>query len=387
VLPTRELGTLEQDATVQYFLQDADLEGRSFNSLMREAQTYASVYGHTWLLLDKPSTNVMTRAEELDQGIRPYLNIYTPENVIDWNYRRNESGYYYLEYLKIRESIDQNGEYYKIWYEDRVDCVFLSTNNRDEPKITQTLENPIGKIPAVILYNQRSPMRAVGISDLTDVADLQKAIYNELSEIEQIIRLSNHPSLVKTRDTDAGAGAGSIIEIPDNIDANLKPYILQPSGSNLDGVLKSIANKVDAINRLSHVGSIRATSERVASGIALRTEFELLNARLSQKSKLMELAEEQIWRLYAQWQETIFDGEVKYPETFDIRDWATDLELLQQAKASNIKSSTFTKELDKQIARTVIDDDEKLVIIDAEIETNTQALGEFPQQPITLPTV
>jgi hypothetical protein len=329
----------------------------------------------------------MTRAEELDQGIRPYLNIYTPENVIDWNYRRNESGYYYLEYLKIRESIDQNGEYYKIWYEDRVDCVFLSTNNRDEPKITQTLENPIGKIPAVILYNQRSPMRAVGISDLTDVADLQKAIYNELSEIEQIIRLSNHPSLVKTRDTDAGAGAGSIIEIPDNIDANLKPYILQPSGSNLDGVLKSIANKVDAINRLSHVGSIRATSERVASGIALRTEFELLNARLSQKSKLMELAEEQIWRLYAQWQETIFDGEVKYPETFDIRDWATDLELLQQAKASNIKSSTFTKELDKQIARTVIDDDEKLVVIDAEIENNTQALGEFPQQPITLPTV
>ena len=387
VPPTRELGTLQDDPSVDQFLDDCDYEGRTFDALMREVQNYASVYGHCWIIVDKPSTNVMTRGEELEQNIRPYLNIYTPENVLDWKYARSPNGYYYLEYLKIRESIDQNGEYYKIWYEDRVDCVFLSTNNRDEPKITQTLENPIGKIPAVILYNQRSPMRAVGISDLTDVADLQKAIYNELSEIEQIIRLSNHPSLVKTRDTDAGAGAGSIIEIPDNIDANLKPYILQPSGSNLDGVLKSISNKVDAINRLSHVGSIRATSERVASGIALRTEFELLNARLSQKSKLMELAEEQIWRLYALWQETIFDGTVKYPETFDIRDWATDLELLQQAKASNIKSSTFTKELDKQIARTVIDDDEKLVIIDAEIETNTQALGEFPQQPITLPTV
>ncbi len=73
--------------------------------------------------------------------------------------------------------------------------------------------------------------------------------------------------------------------------------------------------------------------------------------------------------------------------SFDIRDWATDLELLQQAKASNIKSSTFNKELDKQIARTVIDDDETLVVIDSEIEQNTQALGEFPQQPITLPTV
>ena len=230
-------------------------------------------------------------------------------------------------------------------------------------------------------------MRGLGVSDLTDIADLQKSIYNELSEIEQIIRISNHPSLVKTRDTEAVGGAGSIIEIPDNIDANLKPYILQPSGSNLDGVIKSIMHKVEAINRLSHVGSIRATGERIQSGIALRTEFQLLNARLAQKAKLMELAEEQIWRLFALWQETVFDGEIVYPATFDIRDWATDLELLQTAKASNVKSSTFNKEIDKQIARTVIEDDETLVTIDQEIDQNTVAIGEFPQQPITLPTV
>ena len=384
---TRELGILENDATVPYFLQDADLEGRSFDSLMREVQNYASIYGHCWVLVDKPSTNVFTRAEELQQGIRPYLNIYTPENILDWHYTRGESGYYILDYLKVRESIDDNGEYYKLWYLDKIDTVFVSTMNRDEPKLVESLPNPLGKIPAVIVYNQRSPMRGIGVSDLTDIADLQKAIYNELSEIEQIIRLSNHPSLVKTRDTDATAGAGSVIEIPDNLDSNLKPYILQPSGSNLDGVLKSIGHKVDAINRLSHVGAIRATGERIQSGIALRTEFQLLNAKLAEKSKLMELAEEQIWRFYAIWQEEQFDGEIMYPTTFDIRDWASDLELLQSAKASNIKSSTFTKELDKQIARTVIDDDEKLVIIDAEIETNTQALGEFPQQPITLPTV
>jgi hypothetical protein len=339
------------------------------------------------VLVDKPSTNVYTRAEELEQGIRPYLNIYTPENIYDWHYSRSDSGYYVLDYLKIRESIDENGEYFKLWYLDKIDTVYVSSKNRDEPKLIESLPNPINRIPAVIIYNQRSPMRGIGVSDLTDIADLQKAIYNELSEIEQIIRISNHPSLVKTRDTDATAGAGSIIEIPDNIDANLKPYILQPSGSNLDGVLKSIEHKVDAINRLSHVGAIRATGERIQSGIALRTEFQLLNAKLAEKAKLMELAEEQIWRLYAMWQEEQFDGKITYPISFDIRDWATDLELLQQAKTSNIKSSTFNKELDKQIARTVIDDDETLVVIDSEIEQNTQALGEFPQQPITLPTV
>jgi hypothetical protein len=387
VEPVRQLGSLDEDMSVEQFKDDADLEGRSFNALMREAQRFASIYGHVWLLMDKPSTNVMTRAEELDQGIRPYLNIYTPENVLDWHYTRNEAGYYYLDYLKIREEQTAEGEYYKLWYLDKIDCVFVSTVNRDEPRLVSSLPNPLMKIPAVILYNQRSPMRGLGVSDLTDVADLQKSIYNEFSEIEQIIRLSNHPSLVKTKDTDAGAGAGSIIEIPENLDANLKPYILQPSGSNLDGVLRSINHKVEAINRLTHVGTLRATAERVQSGIALRTEFELLNARLSEKSKLMELAEEQIWRLFADWQETVFDGEIEYPESFDIRDWATDLELLQQAKASNIKSATFAKEIDKQIARTVIEDDTTLEQIDIEIDGGTEVLGEFAQQPITLPTI
>jgi hypothetical protein len=387
VEPVRQYGSLTEDMSVEQFKDDADLEGRSFNALMREAQRFASIYGHVWLLMDKPSTNVMTRAEELDQGIRPYLNIYTPENVLDWHYTRNDAGYYYLDYLKIREEQTAEGEYYKLWYLDKIDCVFVSSTSRDEPKLISSLPNPLMKIPAVILYNQRSPMRGLGVSDLTDVADLQKAIYNEFSEIEQIIRLSNHPSLVKTKDTDAGAGAGSIIEIPENLDANLKPYILQPSGSNLDGVLASINHKVEAINRLTHVGTLRATAERVQSGIALRTEFELLNARLSEKSKLMELAEEQIWRLFADWQETVFDGEIEYPESFDIRDWATDLELLQQAKSSNIKSATFAKEIDKQIARTVIEDDTTLEQIDSEIDNGTQALGEFQPQPITLPTI
>jgi hypothetical protein len=60
--------------TVPMFLNDADLEGRSFTALIREMQTYASVYGHCWAILDKPNSNAKTRAEELNQEIRPYLN-------------------------------------------------------------------------------------------------------------------------------------------------------------------------------------------------------------------------------------------------------------------------------------------------------------------------
>lgn len=385
VAPTRQLGILEDDPTVPMFLQDADLEGRSYNALLREVQTYASVYGHCWLLIDKPNSNARTRAEELQQEIRPYMNIYTPENVIDWDWERAASGKYYLSYLKIREHRSREKDVYRIWYLDRIDTVELQRMGAKEPKLIDSVPNPLNQIPAVCLYNQRSYDRGIGVSDLTDVADLQRAIYNELSEIEQLIRLSNHPSLVKTRDVDASAGAGAIIELPDNVDPALKPYILQPSGQNLDSVLKTIQTKIDAINRLTHVGAVRSTSERTVSGVALRTEFQLLNARLSEKANLMQLAEEQIWRYYAKWQDKAFDGKIIYPESFDLRDWATDLEVLQQAKASNIKSDTFVKELDKQIARTVVEDDEVLSQIDDEIDQQTTRLGEFPQTPIATP--
>ena len=387
VLPTRKLESLNDDPATQMFLDDADLEGRSFDALMREVQTYASVYGHCWLLLDKPNSNARTRAEELQQEIRPYMNIYTPENVMDWEWDRAASGKYYLKYLKIREFRSREKDVYRLWFLDRIDTVELQRMGAKAPVLIDSVPNPLNSIPAVCLYNQRSHDRGVGVSDLTDVADLQRAIYNELSEIEQLIRLSNHPSLVKTRDVDASAGAGAIIELPDNVDPALKPYILQPSGQNLDSVLKTIQTKIDAINRLTHVGAVRSTSERTVSGVALRTEFQLLNARLSEKAKLMELAEEQIWRYFARWQNKVFDGAIYYPESFDLRDWATDLEVLQQAKASNIKSDTFIKELDKQIARTVVDDDEALSKIDEEIEQQTTRLGEFPQTPITAPEV
>ncbi len=146
--------------------------------------------------------------------------------LLDWKYTRSPQGYYYLEYLKIRESIEDDKEVYKIWYEDRIDTVFLPTANRDEPKLIESVPNPIGKIPAVILYNQRSPMRGLGVSDLTDIADLQKSIYNELSEIEQIIRISNHPSLVKTRDTEAVGGAGSPFTVTAAPTATSSPSIV-----------------------------------------------------------------------------------------------------------------------------------------------------------------
>jgi hypothetical protein len=247
--------------------------------------------------------------------------------------------------------------------------------------VIDTAENQIGKIPAVILYNAKSHKRAIGQSDLSDIANLQKSIYNDYSEIEQLVRLTNHPSLVKTPSVNASAGAGAIIEMPEELEPNLKPYLLQPSGQNLESIMNTIRTKVEAINRIAHTDAVRTTKAQVSSGIALQTEFELLNARLSEKADNIEIAEEQLFRLYAQYQNTVFDGLINYPDSFNIRDYASDLTFFQMAKAMNIESATFNKEVDKEIAKAVVDDNDILNQIIDEINTKPE-VGSFTQDEV-----
>ena len=374
VPPTRDYGSISEEASLQEFINDADLEGQNFNTFMKNAQTYSGVYGNVWIFCDKPESNAMTRAEELGQDIRPYLTMVTPDNVCDWNYMRAPSGKYYLDYIKVREEVTSNGIYYRLWTPETINYVFVA--NRGKPKLIESKINQLGMIPAVCLYNKRSPKKGVGISDLTDVALLQQSIYNELSEMEQLIRLANHPSLVKTQGVEASAGAGAIINMPDDLEGGLKPYLLQPSGSNLSEIRSSIEQKVEMIDRATHMSGVRQTKTQVSSGIALQTEFENLNSVLSEKADLLENAEEHIWTLYAMWQDRTFDGEIMYPDSFNLRDYASDLDYLQKAKASGVKSSTFAKEVDKQIADATIDDDEIIKQIHTEIESSTE-VGVF----------
>jgi hypothetical protein len=379
--PKRTFGSISNDPSLEYFLNDADLEGRTFDSLMRDISTYASVYGNVWCVLDKPITNAYTRAEELNQGIRPYLSLYTPENVIDWEYARAANGAYYLTYLKVLESSSMRKQVYRIYKEDVIEIISFDSNNDNNKPTVETIPNTLGIIPAVCVYAQRSPVRGIGVSDIGDVADMQRGIYNELSEGEQLLRLTNHPSLVKTSSTQASAGAGSIIQMPEDLQPELKPFLLQPNGSSLDGLLNSMKHKIESIDRMAHMGGIRSIETRRLSGVALATEFQLLNAKLAERADGLELAEEQIWRIYARWQGTTWDGTVEYPDSFNIQDRYNDMNMLKLAKDASPRSDILHEEIERQMLRILVEDDVRYQQLEGEIEIETVNGEAVPAEP------
>jgi len=331
--PERDLGTLEGLPETLDFLEDADLDGRDLDSFMKEVSTWASVFGHCWVLMVKPDIGAVTKADEMAVGVRPYATILSPLVVIDWRWERGETGRYELVYVKYVEEINGSVQTVKEWTVDTITTHEVNYDTREELAET-VVPNQLGFIPLVIVYNQKSLVRGFGVSAIQDIAKTQQFIYNQLSEVEQAIRLDNHPSLVKTNETMASAGAGSIVAMPENLDPGLKPYLLETSGAQIDGIYKAIEHGTAAIDLMANTGSVRASGQKLLSGVAMATEFQLLNAKLAEMAGNLEDAETEMWRIFAHYQAQEWTGTVKYQDSYGIQDKNAEYTKLQVAKAS-----------------------------------------------------
>lgn len=375
--PRRTYDTIENLPELEDFLYDADMDGRSFNAFMKDVATYASIFGHTWVIVAKPNVGATTRGEEMQAEVRPYVNMLSPLVVLDWNWKRLQNGRYVLDYFKYIEDVNGDITTVKEWTMDEIRTTII--DGQDNVVREQMVEiNGLGKIPAVIAYNKRSIVRGIGISDIADIADAQKFIYNATSEIDQSIRLNTHPSLCKTPETNAGVGAGAIIHMPENLDPGLKPFVLDYNSASVETILNSIRETVESIDKMANTGAVRATQSRTMSGVAMETEFQLLNARLSEKGDALELAEEQIWKLWAEYMGMPWNGVIEYPDSFNLRDTNNDLMLYTKAAQAPVESDSYHKEIQKQIVKAVIEDEMMLETIYAEVDAHESASQEHP---------
>lgn len=353
--PDRYLGDLTNLPETQDFLEDADFDGKDLNSFMKDVSTWASVFGHCWILVSKANVGAITKADEQAVGVRPYVSILSPLSVIDWTWTRDAVGRYQLSYVKYIEDINGNVQTIKEWTAEAITTHTIDYETRTTLEVTVE-PNGLGEIPMVLCYHQKSPVRGFGVSAIQDIAKVQQFIYNQVSEAEQAIRLDNHPSLVKTNETQASAGAGSIIAMPENLEPGLKPYLLETSGAQISSIYEAIKDAVDSIDLMANTGSVRATSAKLLSGVAMTVEFQLLNAKLAEMADNLELAEETIWSLFAKYQGQTWAGEIKYEDAYGINDKEAEYTKLQVAKSAATSPEVFAV-IDRRIIELLEEDE------------------------------
>jgi hypothetical protein len=108
------------------------------------------------------------------------------------------------------------------------------------------------------------------------------------------------------------------------------------------------------------------------SGVSQEQEFQLLSARLSEKADNLELAEEGIWRIFADYMARPYDCEIEYPGSFNIRDIQNEYAQLESAK-----KATDNTEVHRLIDRSIVEllghePDEVLSQFEPHVMTNPQ---------------
>lgn len=393
--PTRDMKDMANDEIWQSFVEDCDLMGTPFYQYIKENQKYASVCGHVGILVNKPTVSVQTRAEELANGVRPYLSAYLPHNILDWRIERDENHHPFLAYLKL---LDEDGLYH-LWTPDEWEVWEHGEKkpNQKVGNVKATLVrhgvNPLKVIPFIWLLNGKTRYSLIGASDIGGVARIDAAIMRDNSHGQEVIkfgafpmlRLPMSPAVDDDEEQDEDVGVTAVLEFDPKDGSDGKPdwlesKVLEP----IEAILKWTERNIQEIYRSANAGGASAVETTTAkSGYALKMEFQQLNAQITAKALGCEKAELEIIRFFRMWQGMgDFGGSVEWPREFSIDDLATALQDALTAKTV-VGSVEFNKVLAKRIVRNIMPylDDKEYAAIDKDIDAGQIPVPEIGDKP------
>lgn len=329
------------------FWNESTMNGLDIDQFMLAASAEASKLGSIWIFTD---TNVkpgqVVSAAEASKDSKVYAYTVSVKDLLDMGY--DDLGE--LLWVLVREWKRDDDDpmfgtgsikpRYRLWtrnawflFEEREQTV----DDKKEIIIVQTDEgeNPIGEIPGFRLDHIISQALYCSTGLIDDIAYLDRAVANYLSNIDAIIQDQTFSQLVIPSQAAAPGEdlKDKVIEMGTkriftyDSEGGGKPEYISPDPKQA-GVILQIINKI--IGEIYH--SVGMAGERTkqdnavgidnSSGVAKAYDFEQVNSLLVSKASAMENAENKLASLVMKWngaKELEDEEPVKYPETFDVR--------------------------------------------------------------------
>ena len=385
--PTRDLK--KPSTAVDLFLEDADLEGRPWNKVIREQSKLSGAMGIIGAIVDKPKGEALSRADEIEQGIRPYIATYNARAILYWEFERI-GGIQTLTKLILQEGGAEELLQIIVWTRDewaRYEKKEKVGSETVKYKLAEpAVPNALGQIPFALLRNRDSFKKMTGISDIADIADVNKRIYYLDSDSLEIIENCGFPILEGSDDALNSTGAEgeeiridtqSILNRGSDEEGSLGWRYIEPPHTSLAAILEWRRQAIEDIKYLAKIGSGDAqASGQAESGAALELRFQQLNALLSEKAENCESFENRIFELIGLWEDEEIDIEIKYPRKFGVRDMAHDLDVALSAQMV-VQSRTFSATLSNLIAKRILPNDTPEEVL-KQIETELKQSSTLP---------
>ena len=283
----------------QDFMKNCDFFGTNFDSFLNNAQKLAGAYGVVGILVDFPPGE-----HEVEGDSRPYLSLYTPPNILDWEYERDfETGRPKLTYLKLKE-----GERtYLIWTPDKWEKYRLNKTADGEEGATIEAEakgvNPLGEVPFVFLPNIKSDKYPyLGTSDIVDASMVNAAIVRTLSMGNEVMKMAGFPVLTlpmetetqfledsaKEVDEEQVLSEKSVLEFDPDASNGRPAWLESPIEPSINAILAWMDRLTEEMYRAAFLSGLHGMRDKAQtkSSTYMRFEFQQTNSVLSKKPKI-----------------------------------------------------------------------------------------------------
>jgi len=374
--PTREFQSKDLDE----WQTDVDLTGQNTDTFFSGVTRQALYQGISFVLVDTPAIGqdlVKTKRDEKALALRPYFVRLDPSDVIDWAYIRQPNGTMLLDYVVIKQRVEQEaqpfmGHQYKdqwfmygrrsfqIWEKEKAE-------GESRPILVVEKANPLGEVPIVPFYAEKvHPM--VGRSILADIASLCLRIYRKESERDTCEFYTAIPiwffkGFTPEELTNISLSSSNGIT-SNRQDSAIE--ILEAKGTALGSIRQSIQDDHEAILEIA-LRMTRPDSKVAETAEAKKIDKVQLDTQLARCALDWGEAERRCWELAAKWAGYESESEITYNTDFDVADVQADLlKVFMELKGNgDISRSTFYKLLkDWEILPNDFDEQEEAALIE-----------------------
>lgn len=433
---------------IKNFWASASRNHLSIDDFMRQISVLSSIYGRIWIVVDNNKTaETTTKQQEKEQNIRTYAYAVTPQNALDMSY--DEEGE--LNWILIHEQgrddddpITSTGEFvdrFRLWDKSSWTLYTLKRNGKKSDKLASAsqlvkslvnaspdddlsgttkesnaptrnlseaeiknldgfdieIDGPhthgLGSVPVFNADNVISHELYASTAMIDDVAYLDRAVANYLSNLDAIIQDQTFSQLVMPAQglVPGADGYDKILEMGTSriftYDAEHggKPEFISPDPKQADLLLKVINKIVNEIYHTVGLAGERTKEDNAlgidnSSGVAKAYDFERVNSLLAAKADSLELIEHKLVNCVKRWngeaEEDEFARLVEYPDNFDVRGLYDEFEIAVNLTKVSAPNTVRRKQMESLIDKLFpkLGKDLKKVMLDE--------LKEWPQNLI-----
>lgn len=384
-------------AAVKEFWNRATKSGLSMRDFSRQVSKKTSIYGRIGVVVDSTyDGSAISKADEKEKGGRIYAYTIGPQQLLDYSYDDDGELRWALVQECFRDDedpIESSGaeeNRYRLWTKTGWQLYKVNSKNGRVTKLEER-EHDLGVVPIILADNIISDEEYSAPALIDDIAYLDRAVANYLSNLDAIIQDQTFSQLTMPAQN-VLPGEDSYTKMVEmgtkrvflfDGEGGGKPEYISPDPKQAQMIL-AVINKI--INEIYH--TVGLAGERTkqdnalgidnSSGVAKAYDFERVNALLQAKADSLEVFENRIIKLVALYagETGEVDNLVTYPDNFDTRglydefDIAARLNLIEAP--DSVKRHQMTLVIDKLFPQLAKNLKEKML----------EDLKEWPVDPI-----